>query len=554
MALPALQTVKICRFKRIDEAMVRLGDVNLFVGPNNSGKTSFIQGVHFAVSLLQTITYHRKWAVASRSAAVSFGPSELIYVPTESIYSVSHGAALTQDKAISFHFDMEDEEDFSVSVYKGKNKNISIKLHHPWAAKAASDIQVPYSVFCPGLAGIPKNETLVSEGVLRRAVARGDANVVLRNVLYRLSKTTEWKKFQAAFAAIFPDVEIRVQFEESLAEYIEAFVTSSGQEVPIELAGTGMLQMAQILAYIFYFSPRVLILDEPDSHLHPNNQRAMCRMIIQLGAERNMQIIMASHSRHVLDVISKSGKVISASKGKFSVVDDEQELSVLMDLGALDLKERVMSDGLMSIILTEDSDLKPIYSVISASKIGEQTFEILSYGGCSKASSAALLIKFLKSARPKLSVYVHRDRDFMNDNDIEGWADQIKALNAKPITTLGLDVEAHFVDAAHLAALNPPLTEVDMASAIDKARKDILEEQQKKGVNRYIENERLHGRPKLDHGAIAIQIPKLVASEPARYMSGKEVLTRLRKNYRDAHGQNLNVFGPSPHVAFLVEL
>ncbi|SPU46431.1 ATP-dependent nuclease [Brevundimonas diminuta] len=300
MALPALQKVKIRRFKRIDEAMVRLGEVNLFVGPNNSGKTSFIQGVHFAISLLQTITYHRKWAVASRSAAVSFGPSELIYVPTESIYSVSHGSALTQDNAISFHFDMDDEEDFSVSVYKGKNKNISIKLHHPWAAKAAADIHAPYSVFCPGLAGIPKNETLVSEGVLRRAVARGDANVVLRNVLYRLSKTTEWKKFQDAFSTIFPNFEIRVQFEESLAEYIEAYVSNSGQEIPLELAGTGMLQMAQILAYVFYFSPRLLILDEPDSHLHPNNQRSMCRMIMKLGSERGMQIIMASHSRHVL--------------------------------------------------------------------------------------------------------------------------------------------------------------------------------------------------------------------------------------------------------------
>jgi predicted ATP-dependent endonuclease of OLD family len=122
MSLPALQKVKVLRFKRISEAMVELSDINLFVGPNNSGKTSFIQGLHFAISLLQTITFQNKWTVASRSAAVSFGPSELIYVPTESIYSVSHGSALTQDRAISFHFDLVDENDFGVSVYKERIK------------------------------------------------------------------------------------------------------------------------------------------------------------------------------------------------------------------------------------------------------------------------------------------------------------------------------------------------------------------------------------------------------------------------------------------------
>jgi energy-coupling factor transporter ATP-binding protein EcfA2 len=383
---------------------------------------------------------------------------------------------------------------------------------------------------------------------LRRAVARGDANVVLRNVLYRLSKTGEWEKFLDSFRHIFPDSSISVRFDEAFSEHIEAFVVSGGLEIPLELAGTGMLQMAQILSYVHYFSPRLLILDEPDSHLHPNNQRAMCKLISSLSAEKSMQVIMASHSRHVLDVISRYGRVISASKGVFSIVEDEQELSVLMDLGALDLKERVIADAVEAIVLTEDSDVKPIEGIILSSELKGKKYEILSYGGCSKASAAALLIKFLRSVRPQISIYVHRDRDFMNDDDVKGWSDQIESLHAIPVVTIGVDAESGFLIPAHLAFLNPPLSEENFSDILDASRQQILEEQTKRGINRFIENERAHGRHKFDPGAVAVDIIKKVRDNPDRYMSGKDLLSRVKQNYRDETGQNLNVYRPSEYI------
>jgi hypothetical protein len=45
------------------------------------------------------------------------------------------------------------------------------------------DLSRPFTVYAPGLAGIAKDERYMSPGVVRRIVARGDANLVLRNVL-----------------------------------------------------------------------------------------------------------------------------------------------------------------------------------------------------------------------------------------------------------------------------------------------------------------------------------------------------------------------------------
>jgi predicted ATPase len=47
----------------------------------------------------------------------------------------------------------------------------------------------------------------------------------------------------------------------------------------IEMAGTGFLQVVQIFAYLLYFKPKLLLVDEPDAHLHPSRQQALIRAL-----------------------------------------------------------------------------------------------------------------------------------------------------------------------------------------------------------------------------------------------------------------------------------
>lgn len=41
------------------------------------------------------------------------------------------------------------------------------------------------------------------------------------------------------------------------------------------MVGTGFLQVAQIFAYLLHFKPKLLLIDEPDSHLHPGTQERL---------------------------------------------------------------------------------------------------------------------------------------------------------------------------------------------------------------------------------------------------------------------------------------
>ena len=74
----------------------------------------------------------------------------------------------------------------------------------------------------------------------------------------------------------------------------------------LQLAGTGALQALQLIAYVVLYEPKLLLLDEPDAHLHPGNQKQLVDLISDIAAQTDTCVIMASHSRHVLDRVSSN--------------------------------------------------------------------------------------------------------------------------------------------------------------------------------------------------------------------------------------------------------
>jgi len=376
---PRLQSVHIQRFKRINDVAIDLHAVNVFVGGNNSGKSSLIQGLHFGIALLQTIELSGWW-----KANTSLNPTQLIYSPAEDIHALGTGAKLFEDKdkAISLEFTLTSGESCAVDVRKGRNRNILVDIKNVPVAKRLSSLERPFSVFSPGLAGIAKRETYVSDGVLLRTLARGDANLILRNILFRLRKTGAWAAFLEDLREVFTAVEIEIEFAETTAEFIEVFIFVGGQKVPLELAGTGVLQALQILSYIHRFAPSLVVLDEPDSHLHPNNQRLLCALLKRVSEERGTQILLTTHSRHVVDALTGSANMFWVRQGSVDVANSDDEIGILLDIGALDIKERVAHTSNTAIVLTEDELKGPLETILASSGFDmEKTVALPYYGG-----------------------------------------------------------------------------------------------------------------------------------------------------------------------------
>src|SRR5262249_10368422 len=129
---------------------------------------------------------------------LSFNQTQLLYCPVSDAMTLASGGELVEDAAqrVEISFLLDDGTSSTVSLRKGRNRNLKVSIEGQLLGSKLQNLEKPYSVYAPGLAGIPRVEHFMSAGLVLRAVARGDANLVLRNVLLQLSKIPDkWSNF-----------------------------------------------------------------------------------------------------------------------------------------------------------------------------------------------------------------------------------------------------------------------------------------------------------------------------------------------------------------------
>ena len=74
-----------------------------------------------------------------------------------------------------------------------------------------------------------------------------------------------------------------------------------GPDVPLTDVGFGVSQVLPVLI-LCYYAPKgsILILEQPEAHLHPKVQSELADVLIDVVKNRKVQIILESHSAHLL--------------------------------------------------------------------------------------------------------------------------------------------------------------------------------------------------------------------------------------------------------------
>ena len=177
--MPRLSSVIIRRFKLIEAIEIPLGDTTLLIGANNSGKSSVLQAIHFAVSIAQTARLvGEDLAWRNDRFELSFNPTQLIYSPVSDVLSLATGGRLYEARTSQIEIELRAEDGSSciVGLRRGRNRNIAVTLDGRALGEQLMNLAPPVTDYAPGLADVPKEERLMSPGVIRRIVARGDAN------------------------------------------------------------------------------------------------------------------------------------------------------------------------------------------------------------------------------------------------------------------------------------------------------------------------------------------------------------------------------------------
>lgn len=446
-------SVTVANFMRISKGVtIPLGPVTILVGENGSGKSSILKAIHWAVR-----------CAALRDGSDRVTLERMDYAPSRDFLHLAHKIRLNSEGASPrVRVQLEAGTD-KVEISMNSTRNdagIKVAVSGALARTIAASSHI--TAYIPGLAGLSEAESLLATPVLHRRAASGEGGSVLRHILFGLAmaatgkesidKHVELLDLNRWIGKIFPGVRFWVKFDRLRDVFIDAkFLTAdmaqSGKKLELqwkslEMAGTGFLQVVQIFAYLLHFRPKLLLIDEPDSHLHPGTQERLIKAVEDAAKEYpETQFMLTTHSPNLVRASSAVSQVRWVADGVLRP-EKEDQIRQRMGWGALD--KDVM-------LITEDSNLLPMKSILAQwPEVARKVLLWPTFGAGSLPGGNAV-----NKVRKELgiAVLIHRDRDFLSDSDKDAFAEKKEYTNHKVPFWMpkGSDIEAEFCAPEHLA-------------------------------------------------------------------------------------------------------
>jgi len=489
-----LESVTIENFKAIASTTVPLGDVTILVGPNGCGKSSVLQAIHWAV---RAASY-----IAPKNSKEMMAFDRIDYLPSNEPLQTAHKGELRSDnkspptRIVFNHVPASDEEaaaSATVKIFAARNRGgITAHIEGGSAVTPYKQRDAFLTAHIPGLAGLSEKETILAQPLLRRQAASGDAGGVLRNVLLSLARppsggpegeagSNRLARLNELVREVHPGVEVDVSFDAREDYNITATYKDAGlgaETRSLETAATGLLQVIQIFAYIVYFRPRIVLIDEPDAHLHPDKQERLIEALERAAREFDTQIVLTTHSPHIAHAASPDAKLVWMAGGEVRT-DDDDAIRRMLGWGGLDREV---------LFFVEDKDDKPIREILRQWPHLARTVSVCRCFGIDNLPRDKLLEGLLLGGGLRAKAVVHRDRDFMTDAEVEMWRDLYRTAGVFAWVCAHGDVESYFREADYLAALYGVSKETaeawraEAAAGIQGARNTFFEK--RKVVNR----------------------------------------------------------------------
>ena len=328
-----LTKLTIRNFKRFGEVDIELGSPVVFVGPNNSGKTSALQALAlWDIGLKRWNERRSGRATSEKRPGVTVNRRDLVAIPipnanllwrelhvrdvssvggrqqTSNVRIEITVDGVTGDRSWScgLEFDYANEESFYCRPLRLSEGRMPERMRIPSEAGATT------IAFLPPMSGLAATETRLDHGAINVRIGEARTAEVLRNLCHHIQeyRPEHWRKLVEQIDSLFG---AELEPPRYIAERGEITMGYRERGVTLDLssAGRGLQQTLLLLAYLYANPGAVLLLDEPDAHLEILRQRQVYRLISDTARESGGQIIAASHSEVLLNEAADKDLVIA---------------------------------------------------------------------------------------------------------------------------------------------------------------------------------------------------------------------------------------------------
>lgn len=392
-----IKRVRLKNFKRFEDEVFELADHVVLAGSNNAGKTTLIQAVntwYFAFKRWLELRYREngntkpgpKKPLPTRSrTGAPITRKELATIPIRefSLLWTDTSTALGRDelgegqkqgtpRVMSITLEGELNGEVWALTMEFRYANSELVYAKPSqndmddVPRAAQELDV---VHVPPFSGIGPEETRLDLPYQQLLIGQGKAGDILRNLLWELfqQEPTGWSQLVSDVESIFgyrlmpPEYEGRPFI---LCDYLPKIPKGKGlsgtPRLDIASAGSGFQQVLLLLGFFYARPSALLLLDEPDAHLHVILQKEIYDKLRRAAASRGSQLIVATHSEVILEATSPNKVVSFYGQRPHVLINDverDQVREALKRVTALDILLAEQSTNVLYVEDETDFDL-----------------------------------------------------------------------------------------------------------------------------------------------------------------------------------------------------
>lgn len=369
--------VKITKFKKWRNKTLELHPqgVSLLIGGNNSGKSSILQALSLW-SFCKIVVENEKGPdflyshPDAKGVGINLDDFSPINIPdlsylwtgtsTDGKYSLSIEAFWNREDGTELHLG------FILSLVQ---ERLFIKTFN---SNLNDSDRIPNVTMLTPFAGIEVREEMHSQAIRTKFIGKGLSGSVLRNEIIdlyeknlklRAEKKGTLPKIKASDLktirendpyellqkALFDVFRLQLypeRFNPAFHTYLRVNIKKGEIEKnrfkpfnkfkarDIMSEGSGFLQWLSVLTYALSPNVDVLLLDEPDAHLHPMLQENLFTILDDISRKNNKQIIIATHSSEIIKKWDLKSIIWINDKSIGYLSDEDSRVAALNNIGS----------------------------------------------------------------------------------------------------------------------------------------------------------------------------------------------------------------------------